>query len=356
MNKILILSLITLAFSYKECDEIYKCLDESNMPQVNHTAHELCEWKQRPRNGTGPDIVYVRRCKDGYECDDLSDDEDRRTNSDSDGGDYNDEYEYCFPATPKSIAGETCINNNECHSGNCVNGKCEPVADGNTCNNHGSCGKHSFCNKNRVCQRLLNPDDLCSDDVECPFGYICSRNNIDSRKCLMMYSVPTGQHVDDEELCESGEEENNICVDVRTNVTQDGKEYLKKCTKDSDCPIDIVANGQTRRGEGECECTHEGNTYCELGSDSSQWQRFLKVFREQVNNYKEGDIHVAVHRENNWNVIPLLYEAQLLTDVENVDMPACAIEFMINSTSSLASSGYLKVGAVFVLSIIGLFF
>ena len=143
---------------------------------------------------------------------------------------------------------------------------------------------------------------------------------------------------------------------MRTNVTQNGKEHLKKCTRDSDCPIDIVANEQTRRGFGDCECTHEGNTYCELGSDSYQWKRFVEVFREQVKNYKEGDIHVAVHRENNWNVIPLLYEAQLLTDVENVDMPACAIEFMINSTSSLASSGYLKVGAVFVLSIIGLFF
>ena len=357
MNKILILSLITLTFAFKECDEIYKCLDENNMPQVNHTAHELCEWKQRPRNGTGPDIVYVKRCKDGYECDDLSDDEDRRTNSDSDGGDYNDEYEYCFPVTSKNISGESCTSNAECYSNNCINGKCEPVADGNICRNHGSCGKNSFCNRNKVCQRLLEPDQECSDDDECPFGYICGKLEVNTRKCLMMYSQPNGQQVDEEELCESGEKEGGVCVDMYTNVTKNGKEHLKLCLEDKECHVDVVLRGQVLyQTQGECECTHDGNTYCELGSDSYQWKQFIKVFRETVKNYKEGDIHVAVHRENDWNVIPKLYEAQLLTDVENVDMPSCAIEFMINSTSSLAGSGYLKVGAVFVLSIIGIFF
>lgn len=357
MNKLLLLSLISLSLAFKACDEIYKCLDETTMPEVNHTAHELCEWKQRPKNGTGPDIIYVKRCKDGYECDDLSDSDDDypQSNSDSDK-DYNDEFEYCFPATYKNISGDKCENHTNCFSNNCVNGKCEPVENGQTCRNHGACGKNSFCNRDKICEQLYAPNAACDDDVQCPFGYVCGKLGIENKKCLMMYSQPRGQQVNEDELCESGKEEDNVCVDKNTGVTGESKADLKKCTSDDDCRVTIETGSQTFNEKGDCECTHEGNTYCELGSDSYQWKRFVDVFRKTVEEYKEGDIHVAVHRENDWNVIPLLYEAQLLTDVENVDMPVCAIEFMINATSSLAGSTFLKIGTVFILSIIGVLF
>ena len=309
----------------------------------------------------------MKRCPDGYVCDDLDDDDHLSSrakvindndsdDSDDSGDDVNEDLEFCFPATSRHIEGEKCSLNTDCHSQNCTNGTCQATPDGNVCRTHGDCGKHSYCDrKTNTCQRLLEPEAECYDSYQCGFGYVCGKLGLnENKRCLQMMSQPNGQWVSDDDLCESREEEDNLCADVITGVTNG----VKSCNSDRDCTEEIVVLGRViERDDGDCECSFAGNKYCELGTDSEQWKQYVRTFRETVANYIEGTIHVAVHREEEWKVIPILAEAQLYTDVENFDAPKCAIEFLINSTSHLSSaSGYIQMSVIAVIAGIALLF
>ena len=360
MKTLILLTLLSFSFSMKECDEIYKCLeDTTDRPVTNITHLELCEWTIHNKNGI--DTIYMKRCPDGYVCDDLDDDDhlSRSINdndSDDSDDDANEDLEFCFPATTRHIEGEVCSISSECLSQNCTNGTCQATPDGNVCKSHGDCGKHSYCDrKSNTCQRLLEAEVECNDNYQCGFGYVCGKLALnENRRCLQMMSQPNGQWVSDDDLCESREEENNLCADRITGVTNG----VKPCDSDRDCSEQTVVLGRViEKDEGECECSYAGNKYCELGTDSEQWKQYVTTFRDTVAKYKEGTIHVAVYREREWNVIPILAEAKLYTDVENYDAPKCAIEFLINSTSHLSSSsGYIKMSIIAVIAVIAMLF
>lgn len=375
MNKFILLALLSIVCSEPLCDEVYKCIDKNTIfPENNNTLNlEICEWTNHSISGNHPDTKYVKLCPDGFTCDDYSDsDFEVDVNSD-----FENEISFCFPKKPGSGEGAYCDVPENCTSLNCTSNKCTPVSDHSNCTSHRQCSKQSFCDiegsdddddddatYTNKCLPLVDENQPCTRSVECKFGYACGKTDITatSKTCVKMYSLPSGQYTTNKKLCQSGEKGDDdigdisYCLDYETNVT-DNNQKPTACIHDEQCKVNVIKNGTlVKEIEGECECTRFHNAkYCELGSNSYQWKRYIKVFNEMVDEYKEGkhkDLHVAAEREHNWNVIPKLYEAELLTDIENYDMPSCAIEFIINSTSSFVSSGFLKMGVFAIIGVV----
>ena len=115
------------------------------------------------------------------------------------------------------------------------------------------------------------------NNEECPLGYLCGTLQDESRKCVKMFSIETGEYADEDELCKSGKKTyNDICVDMIS--ANQGKE----CTKDEDCPCEYDIKSEQEQGVAECKCNLEGKKYCEYGSTSEQWKQFVNVFGAEV--------------------------------------------------------------------------
>ena len=293
------------------CEDIYKCADlENNMCKLstyNHTS--------------GVTTHSLKQCNSTSYC----------------VGSLSTNYT-CQPK-PKLLNkhDEQCETNADCY-GECDTSskKCKPLQDDTPCTSHYACDYTSYCDdESNKCLPLKTAGANCFNSEECPLGYLCSKLQDDSKQCVKMFSIETGEYADDDELCISGKKsDNNICIDIQS--TNQGKE----CKTNEDCPGEYDIKTDKANGTVECECNLEGKKFCEYGTTSQEWKTFVNVFNEEIEKVNVNKFYTAALRDvdddydysedelkNKFWKISAIQNAYRDYDVKYKDVDSCVIDY-----------------------------
>lgn len=330
MKQFLLISLLTiLCISYinsdeNVCDEIYKCYDftDNTCKQINENETVT--------------FYYVQKCNSSSYCDITG------TSPHT-----------CkpYPSLPKKH-GESCKMNTECYGVcNSKTNKCAPVENGETCSSHYSCKPVSYCDKeDSKCLPLRNAGDDCVNNEECPLGFLCSGTQDERKICIQMYSIETGDYAEEDELCKSGRTNGEYaCLDT---ISKNGG---MECNVDEDCPCEYDIKTMKENGTGECECNLEGRKYCEYGSNSKEWKKFVEVFNKKIKDTDKKNFYTAALREEGEieSEDELKYEFWQIKEIQNAyrdfdvrykGVDKCIIDYLKNTKS------YMKI-SIMLLSV-----
>ena len=196
------------------------------------------------------------------------------------------------PETIKGVDGAICADDDECQSGNCVDGTCQPVgsplgSEGDACNEDSECSSSicyedtcrssgfkipdgGSCRRDNQCLSLTCEDGRCKGIVNLPDGSGCSAD----AECASEYcedgfcATPNvaGENASNDDGSGDGgdrSDEEEDCRDTRTCDIGDRCKRDKEC-RSGNCDDGICKEREERKVEdgGECRNSRE----CESGA------------------------------------------------------------------------------------------
>ena len=319
MKIILLLSLLVLCASQN-----YACLDSSILDD-----DKVCTYMElQTRN------IYTRPCPIGETCGDLADPS-------------NPTHIYCKSLGLLKFHGDSCNINADCYSDKCVSNKCVAKEDNENCSEDYECGKHSFC-MNGNCTKYATKDEICSDDLQCAFGYICANTDDGTMKCLEQYSVRAGSKADNKNLCESGFSQDGKCYETKM---KSGIEF-PLCIGGSECATDLIDGNGDVVGKNftKCDVLSRDGPHCFPSSQSTQWKNYVKTFKEVRDSIDQYKVHQSF-LINSPEDPSISYNAKLRKaklDIYTYDVDDCVIETLCVLAVDEGGSGFIKVSFALV--------
>ncbi|MCO4763508.1 MAG: hypothetical protein KC502_18470 [Myxococcales bacterium] len=158
----------------------------------------------------------------------------------------------------------TCDDKNACTDDSCADGKCVNKPRVGVCNDSDVCTTADHCESGKCVGSKPNCDD----------GNLCTDDKCDAKAggCI---GLPSGATCSDGDACTSGDScEKTVCAGTK-NACDDGKICTKDaCDPASGCSYEMVKNGSTCVGGGQCwggacvvaKCS---NTICEFSETTS---------------------------------------------------------------------------------------
>jgi len=150
----------------------------------------------------------------------------------------------------------SCTTDSNCFSGICKSGVCEGVAIGKSCTDSGDCVLNSYC-LNGTCVAAVGLNQDCSTS-ECQYSYACvPTTSSGDYKCVLAYSVPAGGYCDPSAggTCEDGLACVNNGNSVAGNCTAVPNSSLKSCnisSSNSSCDANEACTCDILNGKGIC--------------------------------------------------------------------------------------------------------
>ena len=321
MKIILLLSVLVLCASQN-----YACLDSSIVDD-----DKVCTYMQPQAMSMN---VYTRPCPIGDACEDFADPNDPTRI-------------YCKSLGLLKFHGDSCNINADCYSDKCVSNKCVAKEDNENCSEDYECGKHSFC-MNGNCTKYATKDEICSDDLQCAFGYICANTDDGTMKCLEQNSIRAGSKADNKDLCESGFSQDGKCYETRM---KSGVEFTK-CSSDSECVTELIdGNGDVVKEDlTKCGVISREGLHCLPSSQSTQWKNYVKTFKEVRDSLDQYKVHQSF-LINSQKEPRISYNAKLRKaniDLYSYDVDACVIDTLFALAVDEGSSGFIKVSFALV--------
>ena len=116
------------------------------------------------------------------------------------------------------LTGDPCCDNDNCYSGDCLNGLCAGLLVDDTCTVSEQCDPYSYC-LNGACTRSKNGGENCSEDNECRPGYGCNFN-----LCVQIFTLSIGSPSQYAKFCQSNFIVDQVC-DILT-LQIEGSPYI----------------------------------------------------------------------------------------------------------------------------------
>lgn len=178
--------------------------------------------------------------------------------------------------------GDGCNQEGECASGNCLKELriCAGVDEGEKCTPGypDPCASDHFCAPTNaggggICQKAVTAGRPCSWNTACERGTYCAGTSLDSRRCVPMFSVETGQNTTvGPYMCKTG---NAVIVQAGVDLPSS----LYQCVDANSTKVGAECSTRSPAPMGyECKCAADGKTRLRtvmalgLGGRSAAWK------------------------------------------------------------------------------------
>jgi len=172
------------------------------------------------------------------------------------------------------VDGEPCKEDAECASKICKDEACVGFKVNEACNETPECTSGSYCDSDtNKCSLQKQAGQSCSESEECVNICGCYKN-----KCTKFWSLPPGTPIDDDDnklselYCSTSFSYNGVCTSIKINQPSPFS-----CDKEDTCKYINLETNQVIEVPELCRCgiNPDGKKYCQHGSDSLTYKRYL---------------------------------------------------------------------------------
>ena len=196
---------------------------------------------------------------------------------------------------------EPCKENSECASKICKDKKCVGFEENKACIETNECISGYYCDSNtKKCTLQKQAGQSCNIEEECVNICGCYKN-----KCTKFWSLSPGTPIEDDDYpeyyCSTSFSYEGICTSISSNYTSP-----YSCDKENTCRYINLETNQIIEVPELCRCgiNSDGKKYCQHGSDSLTYKRYLDSNIDILNR--------GCHVSNKWECQNLVEKIEVI--------------------------------------------
>ena len=140
----------------------------------------------------------------------------------------------------RKLAGESCIDDDECFYTKCVDGSCKGDEEGDRCLSTYECGVGLYCNTAGRCAPLRQEGEACTEDKDlCANGHVCNMGY-----CAQIFSLKPGSYADNPYACMYFDLFDGVCGEGFLNVANKTKPWDTPCNPGKLCRYESPTDGR----------------------------------------------------------------------------------------------------------------